>query len=94
MSNNPFGDDELDGAWGISSRPSGDDVLKDALKKEQLIKDIMAAQADLRGSAFLVLVERVDKTQGEVDKLASSNGMLQTYVDNLSKQMAGGGGRR
>ena len=40
MSNNPFGDDELDPAWGISgpSNTSGDDILKDALKKEELIK--------------------------------------------------------
>jgi hypothetical protein len=40
MSNNPFGDEELDPAWGISgpSDASGDDILKDALKKEELIK--------------------------------------------------------
>jgi len=85
MSNNPFGDEELDPAWGISgpSRTSDDDVLRDALKKEELIKDIQAAQADLR--AF---VERVYKTQDEVDKLVASNGMLQTYIDNMSKQMS------
>ena len=37
---------------------------------------------------YTVLVERVDKVQNEVDKLTSGNGMLQTYIDNLTKQMA------
>ncbi|KAF8341293.1 uncharacterized protein EI90DRAFT_3033390 [Cantharellus anzutake] len=57
--------------------------MKDALKKETLIKDIQAAQADLR-----VLLERTEKVQGEVDKLVAGNGMLQTYIDNLTKQLA------
>ena len=35
-----------------------------------------------------VLLERVDKTQDEADKLVASNGMLQTYIDNMSKQMS------
>ncbi|KAF9515201.1 hypothetical protein BS47DRAFT_1294198 [Hydnum rufescens UP504] len=81
MSNNPFGDEELDSAWGIGlSRVSEIDVVTEALKKEAVLKDIYAAQADLR-----ILLERVEKAQSEVDKLTSGNRMLQTYIDNLTK---------
>jgi len=38
MSNNPFGDEELEASWGISARPSVSDAMQDALKKEALIK--------------------------------------------------------
>lgn len=95
MSNSPFGEDELDASWGIAgqgpgaldqTRKSSEDALKEALKKEQLIKEVLTAQADLRA-----LVDRVDKTQSQIDKLSSNNVMLATYVDNLSKQMAGNG---
>ena len=36
---------------------------------------------------LLVLLERTGKVQGEVDKLTAGNGMLQTYIDNLTKQI-------
>ena len=37
MSNNPFGDDDLDSAWGIS-RPAASDGIQDTLRKEAAMK--------------------------------------------------------
>ncbi len=34
------------------------------------------------------MLDKVEGVQKEVDKLTSSNEMLQTYIDNLTKQMA------
>ncbi|KAG9096422.1 hypothetical protein FRC06_008675 [Ceratobasidium sp. 370] len=85
-SSNPFGyeEDEL-GGWGAPApkRASSGDILKDAMKKETVIKDIIAAQEDLRA-----LVGRVQSVQTEVDKLTSGNATLQMYIDNLTKQIA------
>ncbi|KAK0449293.1 hypothetical protein ARMSODRAFT_950653 [Armillaria solidipes] len=67
--------------WG-PSRQAGD-VVKDALRKEQLIKEIAASQDDLR-----TLYERAQAVQKEVDKLTSGNETLQMYIDNLTVQMA------
>ncbi|KAG9093818.1 hypothetical protein FS749_013685 [Ceratobasidium sp. UAMH 11750] len=86
-SSNPFSyeDDELGGGWGAPApkRSSSGDILKDAMKKEAVIKDIIAAQEDLRA-----LVGRVQSVQAEVDKLTSGNATLQMYIDNLTKQIA------
>ncbi|KAG8741963.1 hypothetical protein FRC10_002229 [Ceratobasidium sp. 414] len=102
-SSNPFGyeEDELGGGWGAPApkKASSGDILKDAMKKEAVIKDIIAAQEDLRGKVFPVslstcskwrpaLVGRVQSVQAEVDKLASGNATLQMYIDNLTKQIA------
>ncbi|CAE6536506.1 unnamed protein product [Rhizoctonia solani] len=85
---NPFGyDDETDvsAGWGApSAQPaSSGDALKNTMKKEAVIKDIVAAQEDLR-----TLLGRVQTVQAEVDKLSSGNAMLQMYIDNLTKQIA------
>ncbi|KAG8905386.1 hypothetical protein FRB99_008999 [Tulasnella sp. 403] len=85
---NPFGDDdeELDfsGAWGASNKnASPSDILKDTLKKEAVIKDIVASQGDLK-----TLLARVKSVQAEVDKLQSGNATLQLYIENLTKQVA------
>jgi len=68
-------------SWGLP-QDSGD-IVKDALKKEQVIKDILAAQEDLRA-----LLARVKGVQADIDKLASGNETLQMYIDNLTMQMA------
>jgi len=70
-------------AWGNSAPAPAGDVLKDAIRKEQIIKEIMAAQSDLR-----VMLERIDKVQAESEKIRSDNGTLQMYIDNLTKQLA------
>ncbi|CAE6506781.1 unnamed protein product, partial [Rhizoctonia solani] len=62
---------------------SSGDALKNTMKKEAVIKDIVAAQEDLR-----TLLGRVQTVQAEVDKLSSGNAMLQMYIDNLTKQIA------
>ncbi|KAK0201644.1 hypothetical protein DFS33DRAFT_1348962 [Desarmillaria ectypa] len=67
--------------WGPS--PQTGDIVKDALQKEQLIKEIAASQDDLR-----TLYDRVQTVQKEVDKLTSGNETLQMYIDNLTVQMA------
>ncbi|KAF8558262.1 hypothetical protein OG21DRAFT_1405225 [Imleria badia] len=68
--------------WAISQTGSGD-IVKDAIRKEQVLKDITAAQGDLRA-----LVTRVHSVQADVERLASENATLQTYIDNLTMQMA------
>jgi FtsZ-binding cell division protein ZapB len=68
-------------AWGAPA-PAGD-LVKDALKKEQLLKDIAASQEDLR-----TLLGRVQSVQKEIEKLTSGNETLQMYIDNLTVQMA------
>ncbi|KAF9468567.1 hypothetical protein BDZ94DRAFT_1153594 [Collybia nuda] len=68
--------------WGVTSPPAGD-LVRDALKKEQILKDIAASQEDLR-----TLLSRVKSVQKEVDKLSSGNETLQMYIDNLTVQMA------
>ncbi|KAF8476549.1 hypothetical protein DFH94DRAFT_756277 [Russula ochroleuca] len=69
--------------WGASGVVSTGDVVKDAVKKEQMIKDIVAFQDDLR-----VLLERVKAVERDSDKLSSGNATLQMYIDNLTLQMA------
>ncbi|KIM89258.1 hypothetical protein PILCRDRAFT_813193 [Piloderma croceum F 1598] len=69
-------------AWGASDAPVGD-IVKDAVRKELILKEITAAQDDLRA-----LLARVKSVQGDVDKLTSGNATLQMYIDNLTMQMA------
>ncbi|KAI0304360.1 hypothetical protein B0F90DRAFT_1625927 [Multifurca ochricompacta] len=69
--------------WGASDTVSTGDVVKDAMRKEQIIKDIIAYQNDLR-----VLLERVKTVEKDTDKLSSGNATLQMYIDNLTLQMA------
>ncbi|KAF8133884.1 hypothetical protein EV363DRAFT_1324852 [Boletus edulis] len=73
---------EESSAWAISKTESGD-IVKDAIRKEHVLKDIVAAQSDLRA-----LVTRVHSVQTDVEKLTSENATLQTYIDNLTMQMA------
>ncbi|KAJ8502909.1 hypothetical protein ONZ45_g11325 [Pleurotus djamor] len=75
-------DDQV--GWGAPSPQTGD-IIQDALKKEKVIKEIIASQEDLR-----VLLERVKTTQKEINKLTSDNEVLQMYIDNLTVQMAKG----
>lgn len=68
--------------WAQPPKEPGD-IVKDAIKKEQMIKEITSAQEDLRA-----LLARVKAVQADVDKLTSSNETLQMYVDNLKLQVA------
>ncbi|KAF8349328.1 hypothetical protein F5887DRAFT_488047 [Amanita rubescens] len=68
--------------WGQESL-QGDDFVRDAIRKEAVIKEILASQEDLR-----TLLARVQTVQKEVEKLTSSNETLQMYIDNLTVQMA------
>lgn len=63
--------------------PKTGDIVKDAMKKEKVMKEILSAQEDLR-----VMLAKVESTQKEVDKLVSGNETLQMYIDNLTVQMA------
>ncbi|KAI0070623.1 hypothetical protein K474DRAFT_761008 [Panus rudis PR-1116 ss-1] len=67
--------------WGAS--PDEGDLVTAAIKKDKLVKEITAAQDDLRA-----LLARVKTVQADVDKLASGNETLQMYIDNLTMQMA------
>jgi len=71
-----------DASWAQPPKEPGD-IVKDAIKKEQMIRDIASAQEDLRA-----LLARVKAVQADVDKLSSGNETLQMYVDNLKLQVA------
>ncbi|KAI0284053.1 hypothetical protein BGY98DRAFT_950210 [Russula aff. rugulosa BPL654] len=75
-----FDDDQA--GWGADVVSTGD-VVKDTMRKEQIIRDIVAFQDDLR-----VLLERVKAVERDTDKLLSGNATLQMYIDNLTLQMA------
>ncbi|RXW24448.1 hypothetical protein EST38_g1449 [Candolleomyces aberdarensis] len=68
--------------WGITSPKTGD-IVRDAIKKEKVLKEILSYQEDLRA-----MLSKVDTVQKEVDKLVSGNETLQMYIDNLTVQMA------
>ncbi|KAI0030418.1 hypothetical protein K488DRAFT_54271 [Vararia minispora EC-137] len=71
-------------AWAAPSVPiESGDIVADAMHKEKLIKEIAAAQEDLRN-----MLERVKIAEKDIDKLMSGNATLQMYIDNLTKQMA------
>jgi len=72
--------------WGVRSpRDGGSDLglVKDTMRKEQVIKEILASQEDLKA-----MLAKVQSVQREVDKLTSGNETLQMYIDNLTVQMA------
>jgi len=80
MSFSGYSIDEPSGWEAIS--PHASDPVRDALRKEKLLKDIAASQDDLR-----TLLARTQSLQKEVDKLTSGNETLQMYIDNLTVQM-------
>ncbi|EIM81643.1 uncharacterized protein STEHIDRAFT_171931, partial [Stereum hirsutum FP-91666 SS1] len=75
--------EEENAAWATPEPGGTGDIIKDAMMKEKLIKDITAAQDDLR-----VLLDKVKSVESDVDKLTSGNATLQMYIDNLTMQMA------
>ncbi|KAI0771250.1 hypothetical protein BD413DRAFT_693493 [Trametes elegans] len=81
MSLSGFDVADIDG-WGVPA-PSSGDVVTNAIKKDKVIKEIVAAQEDLRA-----LLAKTKGVQTDVDKLVSGNETLQMYIDNLTMQMA------
>ncbi|KAF4590919.1 hypothetical protein EYR40_009516 [Pleurotus pulmonarius] len=78
-----FSDDlDVQGGWDVGTPTTGD-IVQDAIRKEKIIKDILASQEDLR-----VMLERVKATDKEIKKLTTENETLQMYIDNLTVQMA------
>ncbi|KAH9841613.1 uncharacterized protein C8Q71DRAFT_853981 [Rhodofomes roseus] len=75
--------DEPSPGWGSSDPSSTGDIIQDAMKKEKLVKEVTAAQENLRA-----LLDRVRSVQGDVDRFLSENETLQMYIDNLTMQMA------
>ncbi|VDC04488.1 unnamed protein product [Peniophora sp. CBMAI 1063] len=76
------GYDEGD-AWGAPPPVTSGDIVADAMRKEKIIKEIQAAQQDLK-----VMLERVKNADKDVDKLTGGNATLQMYIDNLTRQIA------
>ncbi|KAH8104627.1 hypothetical protein BXZ70DRAFT_1005141 [Cristinia sonorae] len=76
-------DDTTSPGWGASVPLEDEDVVTAAIKKEKVIKEIVAQQEDLKA-----LLVRVKDVQKDVDKLISGNETLQMYIDNLTLQMA------
>ncbi|KIJ53445.1 hypothetical protein M422DRAFT_154583 [Sphaerobolus stellatus SS14] len=78
--------DEDAAAWGggqsFDDVDEGD-IVSNAIRKEKVLREIAAAQEDLRA-----LLARAKAVQGDVDKLTSGNETLQMYIDNLTKQLA------
>ncbi|KXN88215.1 hypothetical protein AN958_07674 [Leucoagaricus sp. SymC.cos] len=84
MSFSGFAPEEESIGWGALSAPVEEtDLVSQAIRKEKITKEIKTCQEGLR--AMLTKVQNVQK---DVDKLTSSNEMLQMYIDNLTKQMA------
>lgn len=80
----PEEEEEESIGWGaLSASVQETDLVSQAIRKEKIIKEIKAGQEGLQ--AMLAKVQAVQK---DVDKLTSSNEMLQMYIDNLTKQMA------
>jgi len=70
--------------WGVVSPQEGDmGIVRETIRKEQAIKEILACQEDLK-----TMLTKVQNVQTDVDKLISGNETLQTYIDNLTVQMA------
>jgi len=72
--------------WGVPSPQDGGGdlgLVRETLRKEQVIKEILASQEDLKA-----MLAKVQSVQKEVDKLTSGNETLQMYIDNLTVQMA------
>ncbi|PIL22507.1 hypothetical protein GSI_15196 [Ganoderma sinense ZZ0214-1] len=76
------GFDDTTPGWGAPT-PSAGDIVTNAIRKEKLIKEIIAAQEDLRA-----MMAKTKGVQTDVDKLISGNETLQMYIDNLTMQMA------
>ncbi|THH19196.1 hypothetical protein EW146_g1925 [Bondarzewia mesenterica] len=72
---------EEDATWDAPVQPSSGDIIRDAMKKEKAIKDIIAAQEDLRA-----LLERVKSVESDVDKLTSGNATLQ--IARITRRLA------
>ncbi|KAG7088518.1 hypothetical protein E1B28_012502 [Marasmius oreades] len=68
-------------AWAPA--PQTGDIIAEAMKKERVLKEFIASQADLKA-----LYTRAQTVQKEIDKLTSGNQTLQMYIDNLTVQMA------
>ncbi|KZT12122.1 uncharacterized protein LAESUDRAFT_754629 [Laetiporus sulphureus 93-53] len=83
MDSIPYPTFDDNSAWGTTDPSSTGDPIQDAMRKDKLVKEIAAAQGNLRA-----LLSRVRNVQGDVDKLSSENETLQMYIDNLTMQMA------
>ncbi|KZV88830.1 hypothetical protein EXIGLDRAFT_650760, partial [Exidia glandulosa HHB12029] len=67
----------------IADPPPPRDVIAEAIEKEKVIKEIAAAQNDLR-----VILSKIETSEKDIEKLTSGNQTLQMYIDNLTKQIA------
>ncbi|MBW0462723.1 hypothetical protein O181_002438 [Austropuccinia psidii MF-1] len=72
--------------WSTTPIPSLDeaadsDVVSIAMQRSTLIKKITTLQDDLK-----TVLERIDEVQVECDRKKAENEMLQTYVNNLTRQ--------
>ncbi|KAG9227518.1 hypothetical protein CCMSSC00406_0000836 [Pleurotus cornucopiae] len=84
-----FSDDlDVQGGWDIATPTTGD-IVQDAIRKEKLIKDIIASQEDLR-----VMLERVKATDKEIKKLTTENETLQINYHMTSGHVLHGGFRK
>ncbi|KAJ7645467.1 hypothetical protein DFH06DRAFT_1333121 [Mycena polygramma] len=91
-------------AWGAVASPPAGDIIKDTLRKEQLLKQVIHQRLTPSLTPFRLteklrplsrtfavgstILARVQTVQKEVDKLTSGNETLQMYIDNLTVQMA------
>jgi len=51
------------------------------IQREKLLKEIKSQQKNLQG-----VLEEIKKVEGEFEKKKAENEMLQTYVNNLTRQ--------
>jgi len=80
-------DDSQAVAW-TNTRPTEEIDPSSIVEKEAVIKEILNIQEGLRA-----LLERVEEVDVECDKMKGSNEILQTYIDNLTRNNVRSAGR-
>ncbi|EFP87709.1 uncharacterized protein PGTG_13495 [Puccinia graminis f. sp. tritici CRL 75-36-700-3] len=71
----------LDPPQAVDSDSEDPELASRAIQREKLIKEIAGLQQDLKG-----VLDEIKKVEGEFEKKKAENEMLQTYVNNLTRQ--------
>ncbi|KAI7961217.1 hypothetical protein MJO28_001706 [Puccinia striiformis f. sp. tritici] len=71
----------LDQPQHTDSESEDPELASRAIQREKLIKEIKDLQLNLKG-----VLDEIKKTEGEFEKKKAENEMLQTYVNNLTRQ--------
>ncbi|OAV96894.1 hypothetical protein PTTG_07498 [Puccinia triticina 1-1 BBBD Race 1] len=65
----------------VDSDSEDPEAASRAIQRQKLIKEIQSLQQNLKG-----VLDEIKKVEGEFEKKKAENEMLQTYVNNLTRQ--------